>query len=542
MKAYEALAAQLARLGVRDVFGLMGDGNLKLIPTLVHEHGVTVHSARHETAAVAMADGYARSSGRVGVCTVTQGPGLTNALTALITAHRGRTPMVALVGDTPVGVHGLPQDIDEQPLIEAAGLTSAPFDPATAHADLARAWRTALDARRPVVLVLPTDVQELPAGDEVCELPPPAYEQVTPGDLTAAAAALESATRPVIVAGRGALEGGCRDDVVALADHVGALLATSLPVNGWFAGHPFAVGIAGGFAPTEMRELLGEADCVLALGASLNHFTTRGGGLFSSDATIVQVDEDPEAHGRYTRYDIAVVGDAGTVARDLLGLVGTGERFRTADVKDRIARGAQPEPDASDERGLDPRLVARTLASALPAGTVLAVDGGHFMGFPSMDISVRGPADYVFSLDFGSIGLGLAAAVGAAVADPSRTVLAAVGDGGLLMSLGELDTVARSGLPIVVAVFNDAAYGAELHFLRMSGIRAETSQFPTTAPLAPVAEALGLSAMTVDDQASLDACRDMLAAGVSGPTFVDFRITDGVRAAWLEEAFNRGTH
>jgi thiamine pyrophosphate-dependent acetolactate synthase large subunit-like protein len=159
-----------------------------------------------------------------------------------------------------------------------------------------------------------------------------------------------------------------------------------------------------------------------------------------------------------------------------------------------------------------------------------------------MDIPVDRPADYVFSLDFGSIGLGLAAAVGAAVADPSRTVLAAVGDGGLLMSLGELDTVARSGLPIVVAVFNDAAYGAELHFLRMSDISAETSQFPSTAPLAPVAEALGVASMTVDDAASLEAARKLVAGGVSGPTLIDFRITDTVRAAWLEEAFNRGTH
>jgi len=542
MKAYEALAAQLVQLGTTDVFGLMGDGNLKLIPTLTDTHGVRVHSARHEAGAVAMADGYARSSGRLGVCTVTQGPGLTNALTALITAHRGRTPLVALVGDTPLGVRGLPQDIDQAPLIAAAGLTHAPFAPETAHADLARAWRTALDTRRPVVLTLPTDVQELEAGDSVCPLPPSTRATVAPPSLEAAAAALELAKRPVVVAGRGALEAGARDDVVALADHVGAVLATSLPLNGWFAGHPFAAGIAGGFAHPEMRELLGEADVVVALGASLNHFTTRGGGLFAPDATIVQVDEDPEAHGRYTRFDVAVVGDAGATARELRTLVSSGERFRTADVRERIARGARPDPDASDEAGLDPRLVARTLAASLPAGSALAVDGGHFMGFPSMDIPVTRPADYVFSLDFGSIGLGLAAAVGAAVADPTRTVVAAVGDGGLLMSLGELDTVARSGLPIVVAVFNDAAYGAELHFLRMSGLPTDLSQFPTTAPLAPVAEALGISSMTVDDAASLEAARALIAGGTTEPTLIDFRVTDSVRAAWLEEAFNRGTH
>ena len=542
MKAFEAVARQLSHLGVSDVFGLMGDGNLKLIPTLTHEHGVHVHSARHEAAAVAMADGYARSTGKVGICTVTQGPGLTNAITALVTAHRGRTPLVAIVGDTPTGVQGLPQDIEQAPLIAAAGLTQARFDPSTAHADLAAAWRTALDMRRPVVLSLPTDVQELPVSDEVCSLPQSTRPVVTPGDLAAVAAALNDAERPVIVAGRGAMESDCRDDIVRLADHVGALLATSLPANGWFGGHPFAVGVAGGFAHEEMRDLLHEADCVVALGASLNHFTTRGGGLFSPDATVVHVDESDSAHGRYTRFDIGVVGDAGIVARDLIDRVAAGERFRTDLVRQQIASGAKPAPDATDHQGLDPRRVARMLAEAMPRGSALAVDGGHFMGFPSMDVPVSGPRDYVFTLDFGSIGLGLAAAIGAAVADPSRTVIAAVGDGGLLMSLGELDTLARSGLPIVVAVFNDAAFGAELHFLRLSDIPAETSQFPTTAPLAPVAEALGLEALTVDDADSLEKARARIAEGVTGPTLIDFRITDAVRAAWLEEAFQRGTH
>lgn len=542
MKAYAALAAQLSHLGVTDVFGLMGDGNLKLIPTLTHEHGITVHAARHEAAAVSMADGYARSSGSVGVCTVTQGPGLTNALTALITAHRGRTPMLAIVGDTPLGVSGLPQDIEQAPLIAAAGLTQAAFDPATAHADVATAWRTALDLRRPVVLSLPTDVQELATTDQVCDLPPTARPVVSPDDLTAAVAALEAAKRPVIVAGRGALESECRDDVIALADHAGALLATSLPLNGWFGDHPFAVGIAGGFAHEERRAILHEADCVVALGASLNHFTTRGGGLFSPDATIVQVDETAAAHGRFTRFDVGVVGDAGLVARGLREEVSAGKRFRTDAMRNRIAAGARPDPDASDEQGLDPRLVARTLAEVLPADVALAVDGGHFMGFPSMDVRVSGPRDYVFTLDFGSIGLGLAAAVGASVADPTRTVVAAVGDGGLLMSLGELDTVARSGLPIVVAVFNDAAFGAELHFLRLSGIPEATSRFPGTAPLAPVAEALGIRAMTAGDADGLARAAATLADGIGEPILIDFRVTDTVRAAWLEEAFQRGTH
>jgi thiamine pyrophosphate-dependent acetolactate synthase large subunit-like protein len=542
MKAYEAIAAQLAHLGAQHIFGLMGDGNLKLIPTLQHELGVHVHSARHEAGAVAMADGFARSSGGVGVCTFTQGPGLTNALTALVTAHRGRVPLLVLAGDTPRSVRGLPQDIEQIPLIEAAGLACTQMRPESAHADVANAWRRALDERRPVLLVMPTDVQDEEAGDSVQPCPPSQRQAVTPGDLSAAAEALSASQRPVLVAGRGALESDARAALLQLGETVGALLATSLPVNGWFSDQEFGVGIAGGFADETTRALINGADCIVAFGASLNHFTSRAGTLFAPDATIVQIDETDAAFGKFTRFDLSVTGDARLVAEQLGEQVSAGTRYRTEAVRETIERGAEAPADASDAAGLDPRAVARALSDLLPERPVLAVDGGHFMGFPSMDIAVDSPRDYVFTLDFGSIGLGLAAAIGAGVANPGRLVVAAVGDGGLMMSLGELDTAARLGLPLLITVFNDQAYGAELHFLRMSGFPEESSQFPTTAPLAPIAQAIGIEALAVTELADLDAVRDRVAKGLTAPLLVDLRITHTVRAAWLEEAFARGTH
>jgi acetolactate synthase-1/2/3 large subunit len=542
MKVHRAIAAELAHLGVRHVFGLMGDGNLKLIPALHHDFDVAFYATRHEAAAVAMADGYARSSGEVGVCTFTQGPGLTNAITALVTAHRGRVPMLALAGDTPTSVRGLPQDIDQAPLIEAAGLAVAELRPETAHADVAAAWRRAVDERRPVVLCLPTDMQEEEAGDEISDLPTTSRTQVVPGDVAAAIEAIDRSERPVIVAGRGALEADARDGLLELGERIGALLATSLPANGWFSAEQWNVGIAGGFASEATRELLGEADCIIAAGASLNHFTTRGGSLFSADATIIQVDERVEAFGKYTRRDVDVLGDVRLVAGVLAAGSSPRTRFRTASTAARIAAAAAPVADASDPRGLDPRVVASGLADMLPPGAVLAVDGGHFMGFPSMGISVDGPQDYIFTLDFGSIGLGLGAALGAAVARPDRLVVGAVGDGGLMMSLAELDTAARLGIPVLIVVFNDASYGAELHFLRMCGLPEDACRFDTTAPLAPVAQALGVEALRVETADDLAAVRARLNVGLDAPLLLDCQVTDQVVATWLEEAFDRGTH
>jgi thiamine pyrophosphate-dependent acetolactate synthase large subunit-like protein len=542
MKMFEAIGAQIAAEGVRAVFGLMGDGNLKLIPHLTTERGVAFYGARHEAGAVAMADGYARASGQVGVCTFTQGPGLTNALTALVTARRGRTPLIAISGDTPTVVPGLPQDIEQRPFFAAAGVEVQEVRPESAAHDVAHAFHRARTERRPIALNLPTDLQETECAPSApwAAPPGPAPVAIDEDGLAQAVAAIAGAERPVVIGGRGALETGARDELVALADHIGALLATSLPVNGWFHGHAYNVGIAGGFASDAGRSLIGEADCVIAFGASLNHFTSRGGTLFSPDATIIQVDVDPQAFGRYIPIALGVVGDAGTAARALRDRLPVSRGYRTTDVDARLAAGAEPPADASSDDGLDPRALSRTVAELLPTDRTLVVDGGHFMGFPSMDIGVTDPSRYVFTLDFGSIGLGLGAAIGAAVAHPDRVTVAAVGDGGLMMSLGELDTAVRYELPLLVVVYNDEAYGAEMHFLRMSDIDDRQSRF-VTPPLDGIARAIGAQGHAVS---TLDELRTLAPelARVAGPTLLDCRVTDRVRAVWLEEAFQRGTH
>ena len=544
MKLYEAVGACLTDERVDAVFGLMGDGNLKLIPHLVDERRIPFYGARHESGAVAMADGYARSTGAVGVCTFTQGPGLTNALTALVTAQRGRTPMVVLGGDTPTGVPGLPQDIDQGPLWAAAGVAVQELTLETAREAVVTAFQRARTERRPVALNLPTDLQEQECRAEWRGSPTvsAASAALDPADaaLTEALAAVSRARRPVVLAGRGAVAAGDRDDLVALADHIGALLTTSLPAHSWFRGHPFDVGIAGGFSSDLARRLLGEADCVLAFGASLNHFTSRGGQLFAPEAAIVQIDTDPTAFRRYTKTDIGVVGEAGAVARTLRERLAPSAGSRSPALAEEIATARATLVDESGSDGIDPRVLSRRIDESVAPGRTLVVDGGHFMGFPSMEIAVHDPSHYVFTLDFGSIGLGLGAAIGAAVAHPDRVTIAAVGDGGLMMSLGELDTAVRYGLPIVVLVYNDEAYGAEMHFLRMSHLADAESRF-ATPPLDAIARAMGAEAHPVATLDDLDALRPRL-ADVRGPMLLDCRITDRVRAGWLEEAFQRGTH
>jgi acetolactate synthase I/II/III large subunit len=545
MKVYEAIGEVARREGTSAVFGLMGDGNLKLIPYLTAELGVPFYGSRHEGGAVAMADGHARVAGEVGVCTFTQGPGLTNALTALVSARRARTPMVVLSGDTATAVAGLPQDIEQGPLFAAAEVPVQELGAEGAAAAVEAAFARARAERRPIALDLPTDLQEMETPAPAAERPtvsPAVVPTADPVDLDAAVTALEAAERPVVLAGRGAWFADAEAAVVELADRTGALLAHSLPLKGWFAGHPWSLGIAGGFATVTAQRLIGEADCVVVLGAGLNHFTSRGGTLFGADATIVQCDVEPGAFGRYVAPALTITGDAAAVAPALTARLAPRQGYRTEAVAVEIAAARElPAPDEGEPGALDPRALSALVDAALPAARNLVVDGGHFMGFPSMAIGVPEPAGFVFTLDFGSIGLGLGAAVGAAVARPDRITAVGIGDGGLMMSLGELDTAIRYSLPLLVVVYDDAAYGAEMHFLRMMGIPDAESLF-VTPPLAAVASAMGADAITVAALADLDGLGERLAAGLERPLVLHCPTSREVRAAWLEEAFDRGTH
>lgn len=550
MKAFEAVAEALVAEGVDVVFGLMGDGNLRLIPHLTHERGVRVVGARHESAALAMADGYARTSGRVGIATVTQGPGLTNTLTALVSARKARTPLVLLAGDTPTAVRGLPQDTDQDAVFAAAGVPVQPFSADTAGADISAAIARARAEWRPIGISLPTDVQEAEHGGRSGDGAAPSSRPTRPDPeaVRRAADLLWAAQRPVLVAGRGVARspGGC-DAAVALADQTGALLATSLPAKSLFSGHPFDIGIAGGFSDAVAAELIRDADVVLAVGASVNHFTSRGGTLFSREAALVHVDADPAAVSAFVPATLGVVGDAVEVLGALLAEMRDRGQARAGYRSDALAariaghRRTDEFDDASGEGVVDPRSLCAALDEIVAERRVLVTDGGHFCGFPAMHLRVPDPGAFVFALDFGAIGLGLGTAIGAALGRPDHVPVLAIGDGGLLMSLGDLDSAVRANVPLLVVVLNDAAYGAEMHFLRMMGLPDDDSLF-ATPDLAAVATTLGADGLTVRSLDDLAPVADRLAAGLTRPLVVDCHVNRDVRAAWLEEAFARATH
>ena len=540
LTAAEVVGRTLAALGVRDAFGVLGSGNF-IATQALHAAGAAFHHARHEGGAICMADGYARVSGRVGVCSVHQGPGFTNAMTGLTEAAKSRTPLLLLAGEAPAAALRSNFRLDQAALATTVGAAAERVHSgASAADDVARALRRAQVERRPVLLSMPLDVQAQPAPAPAPEpaAPAPHAPAASPAAVAEVAELIAASRRPVIIAGRGAVLAGAGEALEALGDAIGAVLATSAMGHGLFAGSPWAVGISGGFASPVAARLIAASDLVLAFGASLTRWTTRDGALIDPGAKVVQVDVDPEALGAHRPVDAAVVADAAATARALLeaGVQGTGVRDDALAAE--IAAGSWRD-DAYEDAGADGRMDPRTLSIALdallPPERTVAVDSGHFMGFPPMYLRVPDPAGFVFTQAFQSIGLGLASGMGAAIARPDRLTVACLGDGGALMALPELETLARLRLPMLVVVYNDAAYGAEVHHFRPQGHPVELVQFPDT-DFAALAEAAGARGLTVRGEEDLAAIEPWLAER-DGPLVVDAKITPDFCAEWLEEAF-----
>ncbi|GLZ02727.1 acetolactate synthase I/II/III large subunit [Actinomadura sp. NBRC 104412] len=540
--ASDAVARVVAAETGGPVFGVLGDGNLAFLDALTRRHGGRHVATAREDGGVLAADGYARVSGEVGVATATHGPGLTNTVTPLVEAARSRTPLVLVTADTDPAVPWHPQALDQARL---AGAAEAAFvsvrSTATARADTAEAFARARSERHPVVLDVPVRLPaEAPSrdgvrGEEAAEC--------GEAEIGAAVASALSARRVVVLAGRGAVRSGAREALVELADRLGALLATTLLATEYFAGEPYAVGISGGFADGLARDLLARADCVLVFGASFNPFTTDNGALYGK-AQVVHCDTDAAAIGTHRPAEVALVGDARRVAERLLARLRADgvhrEGWRSPELAGRLA-SRSPEDgftDESDETGADPRSVALALDRVLPKERILVVDGGHAaLSEPVRMIRVPEPSHLVYPLGFGSIGLGLAAAIGAAHARPGRVVAAVVGDGGLMMSLAEFDTAVRYGLAVIVIAMNDGAYGFEYHNMIRQGIPTGLAEFDRP-DFASVARAMGGDGYSIGSVRELEELAPRLRRP-ERPVLVDVRLTRRVRTDWFTR-FTRG--
>jgi len=541
---YQVLAEDITAMGVEAAFGLMSDDTALLV-TALDTAGARFYGARHENSAIAMADGYAYASGRLGVAVIGRGPALANGLHGAVYASRTGSPVLLIYGEAatvsqPNGFGPDYKAIDGLGVLSAAGLrTFSATSPQSVRAVLSDAAAAAMSGTA-VSLHLPTNVQlaeiERPQPLRIRQIERKAAT-AKPQSIAAAAAVLANANRPLIVAGLGAHRAGAAKAIEGLADKIGALLLTTARGKDLFRGNPNNLGIIGSFSHSIARRMAEQADCVLVFGASLNFLTTSFGTSLPQ-VPLIQVDAVRTNIGRWLAADVGLVGDARLVAEQLSEALPE----RSASVKPfhgeatrKLIGSFDPARDfqaANTARTLDPRTLALELDKILPQDRNIVVDGGNFLGVVPY-LSVPDPGCFKMIGDFASIGLGFGAALGVAKARPGKTTVLVIGDGAFLMTMGELETVVREDLPIVIVLMNDCAYGAELHFLRLRQQPVAKSMFPDV-DFAPVAESFGFEAATIRTLADLHKLAAKLRKP-DGPIFLDCKINADVAAPFMSE-------
>jgi len=542
---YQVLVDDIKALGTEQVFGLMSD-DTAVFATALDSAGIRFYGARHENNAIAMAEGFSYRSGGLGIAVIGRGPATANGLHAATYASRSGSRVLIISGEAAVpsgAANGIGPDykgFNASAVLAAAGIrTFVATSPSTARGVLADAVAAAMQGGA-AALLLPVNVQL--ADMDTSDASPARPRERKPAApraqaIDAAAAVVRQSRKPLILAGMGAHRAGAKEALEKLAERTGALLATSARGKDMFRGNPANLGIVGSFSHSAARRLVHEADCVLVFGAGLNLLTMSFGHSLPS-VPLIQVDSERGHIGRWHPADVAVVGDARLAAEALIEALPPGSNserpFRSEETL-RFLKGfdiARDFEPANTARTVDPRSLGVALEKLLPANRNLVYDAGNFLGIVPY-LSVPGPGHFKLTSDFASIGLGFGTALGVARARPDETTVLVIGDGGFLMTMGELETVVREDLPLVIVLMNDCAYGAELHFLKMRELPVAKSVFPDV-DYAPVAEAFGFQAATIRTLEDLQKIAPLLARP-DGPVFLDCKLNAAVAAPFMSE-------
>ncbi|MEO3856371.1 thiamine pyrophosphate-dependent enzyme [Acrocarpospora sp. B8E8] len=545
MNSFHAELARVCAELETPLFGVTGDSNLFFVDSFVQRGGHYV-AATHEGAAVLMAAGYASVSGRVGLATITQGA-VTNTVTALADATRSHLPLVLFAGETPSWDDDNVQRVPTDAIVRSSGAEYLRLEHlADADDVLSLAFRRARRSAQPIVVGIPTDYAHEPCSLSTLSTTPSGSPSPFPSEIArpgpsgaeilpardavrSAVDVLLRARHPLILAGRGAIAEADRAATLALARRLGARVATTLRAKELFRGDPADLGIFGGLSAGRSAAYFDAADVIVAIGASLNSYTTSQGAA-THGKRIVHIDADA-AKARSTPF---IHGGAAPTARALLEeLAAHGidsdqplwDVVSPADSANSIESGPAHRPPSDDRRPGTVEYIESLdlLDSLLPKDRLLTVDGGRIFFESVRRVSVASPRDYVHTMSMGSIGLGLSLAMGASFADPARLSVLVSGDGGFMLGgLSEFTTAVRHRLKLLVVVLNDGCYGAEHNHFVKRGHDPATTYFDWP-DLAPVARSLGGRGVEIRQLADFQQVTDAIASE-TWPLLVDVKL------------------
>lgn len=535
MTPSEAFVETMVANGVTDVFGIMGSAFMDAMDIFAPA-GIRFIPVVHEQGAAHMADGYARASGRHGVVTGQNGPGITNCVTGIAAAYWAHSPVVIVSPEAGTGGIGLGgfQEANQLPMFEEFTKYQAHVvTPARMVEFTARCFDRAMSEMGPTQLNIPRDYFY---GELTTAIPEPQRIDRGPGGsrtLDEAADLLASAENPVIVSGGGVVMGGAVDETKELAERLGAPVVNSYQHNDSFpASHPLWCGPLGYQGSKAGMILISEADVVLALGTRLGPFGTLpqyGRSYWPENAKIIQVDADHKMLGLAKSISVGICGDAKALADDLTERL-TGRTLSCDATKSRRGEHIQAVKDAwekelsewtheMDQYSLDvieeakteegnwlhPREVLRELENAMPDNAMISTDIGNINAVAHSYLRFETPRSFFAPMSFGNCGYALPTIIGAKVASPDRPAIAYAGDGAWAMSMGELLTAVRHSLPVTAVVFRNRQWGAEkknqVDFYGRRFVAGELDRDEES--FAAIARSMGADGIVIDDLAAV---------------------------------------
>jgi len=461
-----AVAECLRNEGVRHIFCVPGESHIAVLDGLCHMPEIKLITNRQEGGACFMAEGYAKSTRKPGVCLVTRGPGATNASIAIHSAKYDSAPLILLVGQVARGARGREagQEIDYTHLFGGIAKWVVEInDSRHVPRVMTRAFHLARSGRPgPVVVSLPRDMLEENADIAMVDPYPPAKPAADPALIAAMAGRIGAATRPVLIAGSGTQYSGAWQELIDFSEKFQIPVLTSYKRQDAFPNsHPNYVGNLSS-ASKEARALVtNEADLVVVVGCRLNQQTTGGFSLPRTGQAFIQIDADEQNIGQNSRPAMGIVADAKaalasalrqpTPRRDESRASWIAEHHRNQ--KRYAVPGERPTRYVSMER------VMADLKTALPADAITATDAGSFGQWPQRYIEFERPNSYI-SPTLGCMGSGVPSAIAAKLAHPARVVVTHAGDGGFLMTGQEMATAKQYGAAIIVIVYNNGGYNS----------------------------------------------------------------------------------
>ncbi|MEW6365975.1 MAG: thiamine pyrophosphate-binding protein [Acidobacteriota bacterium] len=515
-KVADLLLTYLAEEGVEHMFGVPGLPLMPLFEACKRDARIKLIISKHEEGAAFMADGYARIKGCPGVCFSTSGPGATNLVTGVASAHCNNTPLLVLTGQVHTATYGkgtfqdsTKKGIDSVAMFDAmTRQSSMVISRYRAEEEIREALRVALSGKQgPVHLSIPRDILASEVEEEFrthgTYRPPMRFFDREL--VIQAAERLMEAANPVILIGSGAVRSGACEDVRALAEMLHIPVASTPKAKGAFPeDHPLALGVLGlnGSPLANHYVRSGTIDVLLAVGASLNQITTSSWDpRIAPTKALIQNDIDPAEVGKNYKVDIPLVGDACTVINELsfrvLRYLGeAADRIRTredevARLRQEIGMFVDPEKMRSESSPVKPQRLMSDLQEAMPEDALLFVDTGNCLLWAGHYLTIRRPNSFVAEYGLLSMGYGMAAPIGGKLAAPDRPVISVAGDGAFLMNGTEVATAVNYDIPVVWIIQNNARL-ALIHVLQKAVLGADEKITPfKRIDCARVAEGLG---------------------------------------------------